>query len=121
MQREYFKIYVKNISGVETDKIKDGMEVFAYLDNGMLKELYTDTFIHRGESIDEESFLESDALLYADVNGMFEEVTVGEATKALKFYPNVVMTETIPTIVKLIELTKNKKEEELSNKESKKM
>ncbi len=114
MQKEYFKIYVKNISGIETDDIKDGMEVFAYLDNGVLKELYTDTIIYRGTDISDEAFLGSEAGLYATLDSPFEEVTVGEATEALKFYPNVVMTETVPTIAKLVQLTLDKKNEELS-------
>ena len=124
MQKDYFKIYVKNISGIETDDIKDGMEVFAYLDNGILKELYTDTIIYRGVNIDEEAFLGSEAGLYAMVDSPFEEVSVGKATEALRFYPNVVMTETVPIIAKLVQLTLDKKNEEinkLDNDNSKKL
>ncbi len=114
MEREYFKIYVKNISGIETEDIKDGIEVNAYLDSeGKLKELYTDTTIYRGESIDDETFLMGDFSLFTENNREVYKITEGEATKELKFYPNVVMSEKVPTIVKLIELTLLKKNEEL--------
>ena len=114
MEKEYFKVYIKNISGIETDDIKDGMEVNAYLDSeGKLKELYTDTTIYRGESVDDEAFLMGDFSLFTESNREARKITEGEATKELKFYPNVVMSEKVPTIVKLIELTLLKKNEEL--------
>ncbi len=114
MIKDYFKVYVKNISGIETDEIKDGLEVRAYLDeNGILKELYTDTIIYRGSSPSEEAFLNGNFGLFAESSKLYERVTEGEALKELMFYPNVVMTERIPIIAKLIELTLNKKNEEL--------
>ena len=125
MQKEYFKVYVKNISGIETDNIKDGMEVNAYLDSeGRLKELYTDTTIYRGESPSEETFLMGDFGLFTESNKLYERISAGDATKELRFFPNIVMAERVPEIVKLVELTLLKKNEELGkigNREGKKL
>ncbi len=103
----------ENISGIETDRIKQRLPIVVHYVDGKLVEFYTDKEVYRGDNYLDRDFLESNCMLYTDSRIPFESLSRAYVINQVNFQPNIVTSEIIPDIEKLAELTKEVKDSQV--------
>ena len=116
MEKKEYNCYLmlaENISGIETDRIKQRLPIVVHYVDGKLVEFYTDKEVYRGDNYLDRDFLESNCMLYTDSRIPFESLSRAYVINQVNFQPNIVTSEIIPDIEKLAELTKEVKDSQV--------
>ena len=117
MEKNEYNCYLmlaENISGVQNKRLKSFLPIIVHFRDGEFREFYTNAKVYIGDSYKETEFLEGDASFFINKKSPVDELTYYYAITPYKFYPNYLDTEIVPDIVRLSELTINKKEEMLA-------